>query len=234
MLGCHAQVHFALAPDHHLVAFGIVHHTERRVFLGQLGESRAELDVVLALLGAAPRSRAPAHRALPCTSAARACLPDDSVSPVLACVEFAECDRLADRGLPAFLEMLAHELEHPGHASGIGSGVTRKRCAVAGLAAEQAGDRHLAAVRGMESLQHAVPLLSLPALTPSRCAVSADARRSHAASAFISRSTPLVRVATPISTGQTMPSRNSLARSSNTLSRGGSMSSSSCSISSSS
>ena len=52
--------------------------------------------------------------------------------------------------------------------------------------------------------------------------------------AFISRSTPLVRVADPISTGQTRPSRSSLARSSNTLSRGGWISSSNCSISSSS
>ncbi len=40
-------------------------------------------------------------------------------------------------------------------------------------------------------------------------------------SAFISRSTPLVRVATPIRTGHTSPSRSSLARSSNTRSRGG-------------
>ena len=53
-------------------------------------------------------------------------------------------------------------------------------------------------------------------------------------SALSKRRTPLVLDATPISTGQTTPSRNSLARSSNTLSRGGGMSASNCSINSSS
>ena len=49
--GDHAQVHLALAPDHHLMAFGIVVDAQRRVFVGQLDESLAELDVVLAFLG---------------------------------------------------------------------------------------------------------------------------------------------------------------------------------------
>ena len=51
MLGRNAQMHFALAPDHHLVAFGIVHDGQRGILFRQLGERRAELDVVLALLG---------------------------------------------------------------------------------------------------------------------------------------------------------------------------------------
>ena len=38
-LGGDAQMHLALAPDHHLVGFGIVHDGERRIFLGQLGEA---------------------------------------------------------------------------------------------------------------------------------------------------------------------------------------------------
>ena len=71
---------------------------------------------------------------------------------------------------------------------------------------------------------------SLPALTPSRAAVSATPGASWR-SAFNSRSTPFARVATPSSTGTTRRSRNSLARSSNTLSRGGSISSSNCSMS---
>src|SRR4029077_12361707 len=48
--------------------------------------------------------------------------------------------------------MLTHELEDPGHASGI-AGRARKSCSVTSLAAEQTSNRHLAAVRSMESLQ---------------------------------------------------------------------------------
>src|SRR5215475_2420064 len=57
-----------------------------------------------------------------------------------------------------------------------------------------------------------------PPFTPSRFAVSATPGDSWR-NAFIRRSTPLVRVAEPNSTGQTKPSRNSLERSSKTLSR---------------
>ena len=49
-LGGDAQVHLALAPQHHLMRLRIVHDGDRRVFLGKLVERLAEFDVVLALL----------------------------------------------------------------------------------------------------------------------------------------------------------------------------------------
>ena len=61
--GGDAQVHLALAPHHHFVDVGIVHDRERRIFLGELGEGRAELDVVLAFLRRDRDRRAPADKA---------------------------------------------------------------------------------------------------------------------------------------------------------------------------
>src|ERR1700720_586099 len=57
--GRDAQMHLALAPQHDFVRFRIVHDDDRRIFLGQLVERLAELDVVLALLG---RDRDREHR----------------------------------------------------------------------------------------------------------------------------------------------------------------------------
>ena len=82
-LGRHAQMHLALAPDHHLVVLGVVHDAERRILLGQLGEGGAELDVVLALLGL-HREREHRRIGLHLDERGCACLPADSVSPVLA------------------------------------------------------------------------------------------------------------------------------------------------------
>ena len=50
-LGRDPQMHLALPPHHHFVGLGIVHDGERGIFLEQLGQGLAELDVVLALLG---------------------------------------------------------------------------------------------------------------------------------------------------------------------------------------
>src|SRR6478736_779130 len=57
--GRDAQMHLALAPQYDFVRFRIVHDDDRRIFLGQLVERLAELDVVLALLA---RDRDREHR----------------------------------------------------------------------------------------------------------------------------------------------------------------------------
>ena len=50
-LGRDPQVHLALPPEHDLVRLRVVHHRDRGIFLEQLVQRLAELDVVLALLG---------------------------------------------------------------------------------------------------------------------------------------------------------------------------------------
>ena len=42
-------MHLTLAPHHHFVVVGVMHDRDRRIFLGQLGDSGAELDVHLRL-----------------------------------------------------------------------------------------------------------------------------------------------------------------------------------------
>ena len=68
-------------------------------------------------------------------------------------VELAERDGLADRGRAALLGVLADELEDAGDAAGIALGRQEGR-AVGDLPVEHARDRHLAAVRGVQRLDH--------------------------------------------------------------------------------
>ena len=68
-------------------------------------------------------------------------------------VELGERDGLADAGRTALLGGLAHELEHAGDAAGLALGRLEGR-AVGDLAVEHARDRHLAAVRGVQRLDH--------------------------------------------------------------------------------
>ena len=86
-------------------------------------------------------------------SAAGGCLPDDKRVAGLCVVEFAEGDRLAGGGLRTLLEMLAHQLENTRYAPAVACRRHQGR-AVAGLAGEQPHDRHLAAVRRVERLEH--------------------------------------------------------------------------------
>ena len=151
-LGRHAQVHFALAPDHHLVVLRIVHDGERGVLLGEFGEGRAELDVVLALLGLHGDGE---HRRIGRHLHHRAArLPAGRQRVAgLGAVEFAEGDRIAGRGLAALGKVRAHRGEDAGDASDLGIRLREGR-AVAGLAGEQADNRHLAAVGGVKGLEH--------------------------------------------------------------------------------
>ena len=71
----------------------------------------------------------------------------------LGMIELAERDGLAGNGLPALVEMLAHDLEYGRHAAGLAFGRIESG-AVAGMSRQQAGDRHLAAVGGVEGLEH--------------------------------------------------------------------------------
>ena len=226
-----AQVHLALPPQHHFVRLRIVHDGDRGIFLGELVQRLAEFDVVLALLR---RDRDRQHRriGLDLGQGRMGLLAGGQRLAGLRLVELGEGDGFADLGRPALLAALADELENAGDAAGLVVAGHEGR-AVAGLPGKHPHDRHLAAVRGVLRLEHIGDGVASGAFTPSRLAVSAmpgDSWRS----AFSSRNTPLARVAVPISTGQTSPSRNSRVRSSNTLSRGGWMSSSNCSISSSS
>ena len=68
-------------------------------------------------------------------------------------VELGERDGLADAGGAALLGGLAHQLEHAGDAAGVALG-RLEGGAVGDLAVEHARDRHLAAVRGVQRLDH--------------------------------------------------------------------------------
>ena len=224
-------MHFALAPDHHLVRFGIVHDGQRGVFLGELGERGAELDVVLAFLGL---HRGGEHRrhGLHLDERGMRLLAGRQRVAGLGMVELAEGDRVAGDGLRALLEVLAHQLED------------RRTTRPASLRACSNVVPSPAWPESMRAIDILPPCAVWKVFITKRHGVVAGfdaetfggrvdagrfmAQRLHQAQHAVER------VAMPISTGQTRPSRNSLARSSNTWSRGGWMSSSSCAISSSS
>ncbi len=151
-LGGDAQVHLALAPDHHLVAFRIVHDGERGVLVGELGEGGAELDVVLALLGLHGGGE---HRRIGLNGDQRGVRLLAARQRVAGsgAVELAEGDGVAGARLGALVEVLTHDLEHAGDAAGF---LVRRieGGAVAGLPGEQARHRHLAAMGGVEGLEH--------------------------------------------------------------------------------
>src|ERR1700722_3394755 len=150
--GGDAQVHFALAPQHHFVRLRIVHDDDRRIFLGELVERLAELDVVLALFC---RNRDRQHRR------GRLDLGDRRVRLFagaervagLGLVELGKADGIADRRRAALLARLTGEFEHAGATTGLLVAGHENRT-VAGLAGEHADDRHLAAVRGVLGLEH--------------------------------------------------------------------------------
>src|SRR5215471_20419939 len=68
-------------------------------------------------------------------------------------VELAERDGLAGFGGTALLAVLAHELEYSRDTSGLPVGI-QEIGAVSDFSREHAGDRHLAAVRAVDGLEH--------------------------------------------------------------------------------
>ena len=147
-----AQMHLALPPHHHLVGLGVVDEMDRRVLVDELVQRLAELDVVLALFRG---NRNGQHRRMRLDLGHRGMrlLAGRERVAGLGVFELAERDRLAGRGGAALLGGLAQELERAGHPAGLALR-RQQRDAVADLAAQHAGDRHLAGVAGAERLQH--------------------------------------------------------------------------------
>ena len=132
-LGGDAQMHLALAPQHHFVGLGIVHDGDRGILLGKLVQRLAELHVVLALLG---RDRDREHRRIGRDFGERGMrlLAGRQRIAGLGLFEFGEGDRFAERRRPALFAGLADQLEDAGDAAGLV--VAGHECrAVAGLAA---------------------------------------------------------------------------------------------------
>ena len=151
-LGGDAQVHFALAPQHHFVGLRIVLDGDRGIFLGELVQRLAELDVVLALLR---RDGDGKHRRIGLDLGERGMglLAGGQRVAGLGLVELGEADGLADRGRAALLGGLADELEYAGDAAGLV--VACEQCrAVAGLTRDHPRNRHFAAVGGVQRFQH--------------------------------------------------------------------------------
>ena len=151
-------------------------------------------------------------------------LAEVSVCAGLDAVELAERHRVAGLGRGELRLVLA---EHPVDAGDLGGVVGRQPelGAVGDGARQDARDRQLAAMRGVDRSSSPARRRRCRPATPSRLRVASTSGASWRI-AFSSRSTPLPFSAVPISTGVTEPSRRSAARSSNTSSRGGSFSSS--------
>ena len=112
-------MHLALSPQNDFVGVGIVHDGDRRIFLDQLVERLAELDVVLALFR---RDRDREHRRIGrdrCDRRMRRLAGGQRVTG-LRMIELAERHGFAGRGGGAFFGRLSHQLEHAGDAAGFG------------------------------------------------------------------------------------------------------------------
>ena len=147
-----AQMHFALPPQDDFVRVGVVHDRDRGILFHELVERLAELDVVLALLGR-DRDREHGRIGLDFRNRRMRCLAGRQRVAGMGGIELTERHRFTGRGRGALLGRLSHQLEHAGHAAGFGfAGIERR--AVADLAGQHARDRHLAAMGGVERLQH--------------------------------------------------------------------------------
>ena len=100
-------MHLALAPQHDLVRLGVVHDRDRGIFVEQLGERLAELDVVLALLGGDRDARAPAACGVDLGDRRMRLLAGGQRIAGLGVIELAERDGFAGCGRPALLGVLA-------------------------------------------------------------------------------------------------------------------------------
>ena len=146
------QMHLALPPHDHLVGLRIVDDDERRVLLDELVEGKAELDVVLALFR---RDRDGEHAGI------RGDGRDGGVGLLArrqrvagpGVIELAERDGFAGRSRPALLGHLSHHLGDAGHPAGL-LGRRIERHAVADLAGQHPRHRELAAMGGVEGLEH--------------------------------------------------------------------------------
>ena len=99
-------MHFALAPQHHFMGFGIVHDGDRRILLGKLVQRLAEFHVVLALLR---RNRNREHRRIGRDFGERGMglFAGRQRIAGLGLFEPGESDGLAERGRSALLAGLA-------------------------------------------------------------------------------------------------------------------------------
>src|SRR5262245_34680131 len=131
---------------------GIVDDADRGVLLEQFGERLAELDVVLALLGSDCDRQ---HRRMGNDFADRRMwlLAVAQSIAGLGMIELAECDGLARFGGTTLLASLPHELENGRDTSGLPVHI-REIGAVSDFSREHAGHRHLAAMRGIDGLEH--------------------------------------------------------------------------------
>ena len=129
-----------------------MHDADRRILFQQLVERLAELDVVLALLS---RDRHREHRRIGRGLGQRRMrlLGGGERVTGIGVIELAERDGLAGLRRPTLLVVLADELEHAGNAAGLALG-RDEGGAVADRAVEHARDRHLAAVGGVQGLDH--------------------------------------------------------------------------------
>jgi hypothetical protein len=111
LLERHAQMHLALAPQHHLAHVLAVSERDRGVLLDDLGDGSGELNLVLLLLGGYCQ---PEHRL------GDICLLDldrfslllDEGVAGLDAVEAAEGYRVAGMSLAALDGLLAHDAEN--------------------------------------------------------------------------------------------------------------------------
>ena len=228
-----AQMHLALAEQQHLVRVR--------------GDARARSDgsSSISLASAADSFTSSLRSLTPMTDAeapaaggaGRLDLRDAAFLAVkrlarVTLLEPAERDRLAGLGGAALRRLLA---EHARRRRRRAPPRRRRRARSVpspNLAGQHAHDRELAAVRGVDRLQHVSRRLGVLELQP--LAPCLDVRRLVAQRLQQPQDAVAVLRPSRAAPGRSGPSRSSLARSSKILSRGGWISESSCSISSSS
>src|SRR5262249_50673638 len=151
-LGGHAQLHLTLPPYHHFMRLGVVDDADGRVLLEQFRERLPQLDVVLAFLGG---DRDGQHRRMGRDLGERRMRLLAVAQGVagFGMIELSERDGIAGSGPPPLPALPPNELEHtrppPPPAVGV-----QESGAVSNFSAEHAGHRHLAAVRGIDGLEH--------------------------------------------------------------------------------
>ena len=198
-------MHLALAEEAHLAHLRPGLDDERRVLLDDLGERARQAHVVLAVLDLERRRHRPAPaarprrrpRAAPCRSAKQ--------SPVRDALQPAEADasRRPRLGLRRPGSCRPTRVTQAGDAR-LRAARADHRVALLEGAAQDARERELAAVGGVQRLHH---LGERRARLRRRRGARASRRAPGASwrSAFSSRVTPLPRSAEPNSTGTTWP-----------------------------
>ena len=152
LLQRHAQMHFALAPQHHFMCVVIMLEAERGILLDKLGNGAGELDLVLAVVDRDGET-IDAGRGFERHQLRGIAFRRRQRFTGAGTFQAAKGDSVAGHGLLQLGRCRAHEREDAGHAAVLAL-CTMQHGAIRHLTRQHARQRQLAAMRGVEGLQH--------------------------------------------------------------------------------